>query len=80
MSGIKSALTAALSGVTKPSASKPRALDTESFPCINEDKAVPADRAALGLDALDLNKASLPSNAPTLARSISAGRDVVCFE
>lgn len=78
MSGIKSALTAALSGVTKPSASKAQPLDTESFPCINEDKAISADQAAQGLEALELNRASLPSNAPTLARSNSdASRNMV---
>ncbi|KAK2080066.1 hypothetical protein QBZ16_002462 [Prototheca wickerhamii] len=81
MSGIKSALTAALSGVTKPSASKAQPLDTESFPCINEDKAVSADQAAQGLEALELNRASLPSNAPTLARSNSdASRNMVDYD
>lgn len=79
MSGIKSALTAALSGSpAKPAQARTAGkVDSESFPCISEGAPLSPEQAAEGLAALDINRATLPSNAPTLSRSLDASRTVV---
>ncbi|KFM27308.1 Carnosine synthase 1 [Auxenochlorella protothecoides] len=82
MSGIKSALTAALSGSpAKPAQARTAGkVDSESFPCISEGAPLSPEQAAEGLAALDINRATLPSNAPTLSRSLDASRTVVDYD
>lgn len=76
MSGLKSALTAALSGSpAKPAKDEEqRKLDPHAFPCISEEQPMSAEQAAEGLAALDMNRGSLPSMAPTMSRSLEGSR------
>lgn len=79
MSGLKSALTAALSGSpAKPAKDEEeRKLDPHAFPCISEEQPMSAEQAAEGLATLDIKRSSLPSMAPTMSRSLEGGRSGV---